>query len=160
MSRDGRRLQERYPEPEADRWAYDLDPASDLAPEALQGVTASRFCDGCGRRFTPRRRKQRHCGPSCRVKAFRRRQHANAKLADGSRVTDRALLVESDGSEVGPHHRRDDRMDTRQQDISRGYCRGCASPGEAPWCRLCRWSPTYWRDATAGPNLENRQRGG
>jgi hypothetical protein len=31
----------------------------------------------------------------------------------------------------------------RQQDVHAGHCRGCPTPGEALWCALCRWSPSY-----------------
>lgn len=34
----------------------------------------------------------------------------------------------------------------RQADIDRGYCSGCAKSGLIPWCKLCRWSQTYWRN--------------
>jgi hypothetical protein len=33
----------------------------------------------------------------------------------------------------------------RRADVERGYCRGCTRPGRAVWCRICRWSPTYFR---------------
>lgn len=41
-------------------------------PQALQGVTVA--CSGCGRLFVPVRSTQRHCRPSCRVLALRRRR--------------------------------------------------------------------------------------
>jgi hypothetical protein len=39
----------------------------------------------------------------------------------------------------------------RRRDVESGHCRGCAVPGEANWCRLCRWSPTYWKRDVAAP---------
>lgn len=44
--------------------------------QALPGLTAGRrrICAGCGRPFQPARTTQRHCRPSCRVTAFRKRR--------------------------------------------------------------------------------------
>ena len=59
----------------------------DRCPQALQGVTAGLPCDGCGRPFTPVRSNQRHCRPSCRVAALRRRRRSDqAPEADGDQL--------------------------------------------------------------------------
>lgn len=49
-------------------------PAESRGSSPLQGVNTRPSCPGCGRPFTPARKNQRHCRPSCRVLAFRRRQ--------------------------------------------------------------------------------------
>src|SRR5688572_12924177 len=61
-------------------------------------------------------------------------------------------LVSSDSGLQGLSPRRDlerERVNaspvSRRADIARGYCRGCRTPGRAVWCRLCRWSPSYFR---------------
>jgi hypothetical protein len=48
---------------------------SDPGSKALQSVLEP-HCAGCGRPFTPVRRNQRHCRPSCRGVAFERRRAA------------------------------------------------------------------------------------
>lgn len=48
--------------------------APDRAACALPCVTGALLCPGCGELFTPKHWRQRHCGPSCRVQAYRRRR--------------------------------------------------------------------------------------
>jgi hypothetical protein len=55
-----------------------LGSAADRGVAALQGVTAGRFCVGCGLPFTARRPGQLACGPTCRVRALRRRRRQTA----------------------------------------------------------------------------------
>jgi predicted nucleic acid-binding Zn ribbon protein len=45
----------------------------------LQGV-GMRACPGCDKRFTPTRRNQLHCRPSCRVLALERRRQRDVDL--------------------------------------------------------------------------------
>lgn len=47
------------------------------ASQALQGVTPTTPCLGCGRHFVSTRQSQRHCRPSCRVTALRRRRQGD-----------------------------------------------------------------------------------
>lgn len=54
---------------------------TDRAPQALQSVNAAPICPGCDRPFRPARRNQRHCRPSCRVLALRRRRQSGPLLA-------------------------------------------------------------------------------
>lgn len=42
---------------------------------------ALRVCAGCEARFTPSRRNQRHCRPSCRARAFAKRRDAQPPLS-------------------------------------------------------------------------------
>ncbi len=53
--------------------------------QALHGVNRTALCRGCGRAFEPARATQRHCKPSCRVLACRRRTANNVRdlLASG-----------------------------------------------------------------------------
>lgn len=46
----------------------------DRPDKALQSVSTGRLCAGCGQRFAPARTNQRHCRPSCRLAAFKRRR--------------------------------------------------------------------------------------
>jgi hypothetical protein len=55
---------------------------SDLGPKALGNVSRPE-CAGCGRPFTPVRRNQRHCRPTCRGLAFERRQAARQSQRPG-----------------------------------------------------------------------------
>jgi len=50
----------------------------DRGVAALAGVNS--VCRGCGRTFTPTRRTQRHCRPSCRVLALEQRRRADIDL--------------------------------------------------------------------------------
>jgi hypothetical protein len=47
---------------------------TDRPTQALPGVNEGPICEGCGRPFRPVRTTQRHCRPSCRVLACRRRK--------------------------------------------------------------------------------------
>jgi hypothetical protein len=60
--------------------------AFDRTRQALPGVNCHSFCEGCGQPFTPLRTTQRHCKPSCRVLAHRRRraEHGDDLLASGA----------------------------------------------------------------------------
>jgi hypothetical protein len=51
-------------------------PARDRQAQALQGVNEGPRCPGCGMAFTPIRTTQKHCRPSCRVMALRRRRES------------------------------------------------------------------------------------
>ena len=55
-------------------------PERENAAKALQDVTATPSCAGCGRSFTPKRRGQRHCRVSCRVAALRARRAAGGDV--------------------------------------------------------------------------------
>jgi hypothetical protein len=59
--------------------------ALDRGRQALPGVNRPSLCKGCGQPFTPLRATQRHCKPSCRVLACRRRKadRAGDLLASG-----------------------------------------------------------------------------
>ena len=63
----------------------------DRGPKALQSVNAGRICPGCGRPFAPSRRNQRHCRPSCRVLALRRRRETDL-LTDVADAIDPAVV--------------------------------------------------------------------
>src|SRR5258707_1322513 len=69
----------------ASRWMTGARAGSsaDRAGDALQGVNPGRSCPGCGQPFQPRRDNQRHCRPSCRVLAWRKRHSAEWKDGDG-----------------------------------------------------------------------------
>lgn len=59
--------------------------APDRAPQALPGVNRGAICKGCWQPFTRVRVTQRHCKPSCRVLAYRRRKAEQGRdlLASG-----------------------------------------------------------------------------
>jgi hypothetical protein len=49
-------------------------PPADRAPESVRTLFSAHSCPGCGDAFLPARKDQRHCRPSCRKRAVRRRQ--------------------------------------------------------------------------------------
>jgi hypothetical protein len=49
--------------------AQGTDPRSKASPTLYSDV----LCEGCGNRFQPRRRDQRHCRAACRDRAYQRR---------------------------------------------------------------------------------------
>ena len=59
--------------------------------KALQGVTPG-ICAGCGRTFTPARRNQRHCRPSCWVLAFQQRRAQGVAEDDQGDAVTRGLF--------------------------------------------------------------------
>jgi hypothetical protein len=63
---------------------------TDRPTQALPGVNSGPFCEGCGHPFTPSRANQRHCRPSCRVLACRRRKaHPDREASHRLHVLDR-----------------------------------------------------------------------
>lgn len=53
---------------------------SDHATGVLLCVTGALLCPGCRRPFTPTHWRQRHCRPSCRVAALRKRRPTDVDL--------------------------------------------------------------------------------
>jgi hypothetical protein len=43
-------------------------------PKAQRALSRGILCEGCGGRFQPSRPNQKHCRPSCRAAASRKRQ--------------------------------------------------------------------------------------
>jgi hypothetical protein len=69
------------------------DPAVDLAAKALPDASPGPSCPGCGRGFVPSRVDQRHCCPSCRVAALRKRRahlHVDSKMPGLHRTNEAA----------------------------------------------------------------------
>lgn len=58
-----------------------LGMVSSTAPKAFPTLCTGHLCKGCGNRFAPTRRNQRHCRPSCRVLAHERRQAQQREAA-------------------------------------------------------------------------------
>lgn len=65
------------------------DGSSDRPVETFQNAFPAASCAGCGRVFTPGRKDQRHCRPSCRVLALQRRRdeaQTRERGSDGDRL--------------------------------------------------------------------------
>jgi hypothetical protein len=58
------------------------------------------LCSHCKAPFTPTNRRQRFCGPNCRLNAHREPQRAKRRRWDGARSFYRTM--EFDGRQVGP----------------------------------------------------------
>ncbi len=57
----------------------------ELSRQAFASVTV--VCRGCGRRFTPRRRNQTHCKPSCRVRDWEHQHNPTLPWDDRHKLT-------------------------------------------------------------------------
>ena len=101
---------------------------ADRAGKALTKRNTGPFCPGCGGLFEPARRDQRHCGPSCRVLACRKRTRAalDARPAPCPRCGE-TRLVERGFCNVCAHQWTEGSTMPNFQDETR-RCHSCGEP--------------------------------